>query len=169
MFCSGCGQAINQGQTFCPQCGRPVAPAVPPVPGFQFQLNSFAGKIHTLSIVWYIYSGLILIASIIGLTFARAFLEGHRFHGLMNGGMPMEWLGPAILHFAWIFIVIRVALAAAAAYGLMEHAPWGRVVAIVAAVFNILKFPFGTALGIWTLVVLLGYRNNALYEQLPQA
>jgi hypothetical protein len=39
-------------------------------------------------------------------------------------------------------------------------------VAIVAAVFSLLKFPFGTAMAIWTLVVLLGYRNTTLYEQL---
>jgi hypothetical protein len=29
-----------------------------------------------------------------------------------------------------------------------------------------LKIPFGTAIGIWTLVLLLGYRNTTLYEQL---
>jgi hypothetical protein len=40
------------------------------------------------------------------------------------------------------------------------------VVAIVAAFFNVLKFPFGTALGVWTLIVLLGYRNATLYDQL---
>jgi hypothetical protein len=40
------------------------------------------------------------------------------------------------------------------------------MVAIIAAIFSLLKFPFGTALGIWTLVVLLGYQNSALYDQL---
>ena len=44
--------------------------------------------------------------------------------------------------------------------------PWGRVVAIVAAFLCILKIPFGTALAIWTLVTLLGYRNTSLYDQL---
>ena len=48
----------------------------------------------------------------------------------------------------------------------LERAPWGRVVAIVAAILCLLKFPFGTAMGIWTLIVLLGYRNSTLYEQL---
>jgi hypothetical protein len=45
-------------------------------------------------------------------------------------------------------------------------------VAIVAAFLSLLKFPFGTALGIWTLITLLGYRNSTLYSQLswnPQA
>ena len=36
MFCSGCGQALNPGQTVCPQCKRPVAPLAPPVPGFEY-------------------------------------------------------------------------------------------------------------------------------------
>jgi hypothetical protein len=40
------------------------------------------------------------------------------------------------------------------------------VAAIIAAVFSLLRFPFGTALAIWTLVLLLGYRNSTLYDQL---
>jgi ABC-type glycerol-3-phosphate transport system permease component len=80
--------------------------------------------------------------------------------------MPPEWLFPAVLHFAWIAVVVRTALALMAGWGLMEHSQWGRIVAIVAAFLSLLKFPFGTALGIWTLVVLLGYRNSSLYEQL---
>ncbi len=46
----------------------------------------------------------------------------------------------------------------------MSAAHWGRIVAIVAAFLSLLKFPFGTAIGIWTLVVLLGYSNARLYE-----
>jgi hypothetical protein len=64
--------------------------------------------------------------------------------------------------------VVRSVLAAVAAWGLWERSGWGRIVAIVAAFASILKFPFGAALGIWTLVVLLGYRNRSLYHQLPR-
>jgi len=170
MFCSGCGQALAVGQAYCPQCGRPAAVAVPPVPGLQFQIENYAGKLKALSVVWFIYAGLALVTGMMGLFFANAFLSG-RFGPWMNGPwmhgpMPPMWFGPAILHFAWVFLVIRAGLALAAGYGLMEHAPWGRPVAIVAAIFSLLKFPFGTALGIWTLVVLLGYRNSTLYDQL---
>jgi hypothetical protein len=56
-------------------------------------------------------------------------------------------------------------MALVAGWGLWERTGWGRIVAIVAAFLNILKFPFGTALGIWTLVLLLGYRNSTLYQQ----
>ena len=48
------------------------------------------------------------------------------------------------------------------------RARWGRILGIVVAVLSLIKFPFGTALGIWTLVVLLGFQNSTLYEQLEQ-
>jgi zinc-ribbon domain len=171
MFCSGCGHALVQGQPFCPKCGRPVAPVVPPVPGFEFQLQSYAGKIKALSVLWFVYSGLSVLFGLAGMAFAAAFFHGHFgpwMHGpWSNGFPPPDWFGPAILHFAWVVLVTRTALALAAGWGLMERSEWGRVVAIVAAVLGLLKFPFGTALGIWTLVVLLGYRNSTLYDQLP--
>ena len=86
--------------------------------------------------------------------------------GPIDHGVNPPWFMPAILHFAWIMITLRSGLALAAGWGLMERAPWGRIVAIVAAFLCILKIPFGTALAIWTLVMLLGYRNCTLYDQL---
>jgi len=84
----------------------------------------------------------------------------------MHGPMPPMWLGPAFVHLIWVMLVLRAGLALAAGWGLMEHTQWGRLVAIVAAILCLIKFPFGTALGIWTLVMLLGYRNSTLYDQL---
>jgi hypothetical protein len=165
MFCSGCGQAIETGQAFCPKCGRAMAAPVPPVPGMQFLLESYAGKIRLLSIFWFVYAGLSLLLGLAGLTFAKAFFAGG-MGPWMHGPMPPFWVGPAFLHLIWVMLVLRAGLAVAAGFGLMEHAQWGRLVAIVAAILSLLKFPFGTALGIWTLVMLLGYRNTTLYDQL---
>lgn len=170
MYCSGCGHALASGQGFCPQCGRPAAPAVPPVPGLQIQLDSYAGKVRVLGIFWFAWAALSLAFGVIGLSFANAFMMGHLGPWMngpwAHGPQPFLWFGPALLHFAWIFLVIRSGLALAAGWGLMEHAQWGRVAAIIAAVFSLLRFPFGTALAIWTLVLLLGYRNSTLYDQL---
>ncbi|MGD0942166.1 MAG: hypothetical protein ABR905_20935 [Terracidiphilus sp.] len=171
MFCSGCGQALAAGQAVCSQCGRPAVPVIPPVPGLEFQVQNYAGKVKALSVVWFIYAAFSLITGFVGLAFANAFLNG-RFgpwmHGPWGGGNPMPpmWFAPALLHLAWVFIALRGGLALVAGWGLAERAPWGRIVAIVAAFLNILKFPFGTALGIWTLVMLMGYKNSTLYDQL---
>jgi hypothetical protein len=140
------------------------------VPNLAFELGNYANRIRALSTVWFIYGALVLLIGFIGMTFANAFLS----HGFgpwrgpwSRGDFPFgPGFGPAILHFAWIMIVVRAGLALAAGWGLMEHAPWGRVVAIVAAFLSLLKIPFGTAIGIWTLVMLLGYRNTSLYDQL---
>jgi hypothetical protein len=141
---------------------------VPPVPAMQFQLESYAGRVRALSVVWFIYAALTLMLSFVGMSFARGFMFNHFGPwGRWNGPFRPEWFGPAILHFVWVFLVLRAALLFGAAWGLMERAPWGRVLAIVAAIFSLLKFPIGTAIGIWTLVTLLGYRNQTLYDQLP--
>jgi hypothetical protein len=167
MYCSGCGQALAPGQQVCPQCGRPVAPPAPPVPNLAFELTNYANRIRALSTVWFIYGGLVLVTGSIGLSFASSFFN-NGFAPWMHGpwARPNFPFGPAIFHFAWIMVVGRAALAIAAGWGLMEHAPWGRIVAIVAAFLSLLKIPFGTAIGIWTLVMLLGYRNTSLYDQL---
>lgn len=166
MYCSGCGMALAPGQVACPQCGRPAAPPVPPVPGMEFQLQNYASKVKALSVVWFIYSAFALITGFVGLSFARAFLFGH--FGPWGGpnSMPPMWFAPELMRLAWVFITLRAALALAAAWGLYERSQWGRIMAIVAAFLNLIKFPFGTALGIWTLVVLMGYRNSTLYDQL---
>jgi hypothetical protein len=173
MYCSGCGLAIAPGVGFCPQCGRPLATPVPPVPGMNFLIESYGNKIRTLGVFWLVYAGISLLFGIAGLTFARAFFGSHFGMG-QNGpwgheGFPFgPWLWMAIWKFSWISMTIRLGLALAAGWGLMERAPWGRFVALVAAFLNIFHPLFGTALAIFTLVLLLGYRNNALYTQLPR-
>jgi hypothetical protein len=159
---------MEAGQSVCPQCGRPMVATVPAVPGLQFELISYASKIKSLSVVWFIYAGVSALLGFLGLAFANAVLSG-RFHYWMHGPVPPYWMmGPGLLHFARFFILLRVGLAVAAGWGLLERAAWGRIVAIVAAFLCVLKFPFGTALAIRTLVMLLGYRNTALYDQLQE-
>ncbi len=68
--------------------------------------------------------------------------------------------------FVWILLSVRVILCVVAGWGLLERTQWGRIVAIVAAILCLIRIPLGTALGIATLIILLGYRNSALYEQL---
>jgi len=173
MFCSGCGHALETGQAVCPQCGRPTAapppPPAPPVPNLAFELTNYSNRLRALSTVWFIYGGLVILTGVIGLSMANSFLNGNGpwMRGPWAHSFPFgPGFGPALIHFAWVMIIIRAGLAFIAGWGLMEHAPWGRVVAIVAAFLCILKIPFGTAIAIWTLVTLLGYRNTTLYDQL---
>jgi len=79
MFCSGCGRQLDTGQGFCPQCGRVAAPLTPPVvpaPGFEFELNRYAGKIRILGILWLVFGGLSLLAGLAALHFAHDLFSG---------------------------------------------------------------------------------------------
>jgi hypothetical protein len=181
MFCSGCGQPLTPGQAVCAHCGKPTSPVTPaapgapipnmPIPNMAFELANYSNRVRALSTVWFIYGGLVLITGLIGLSFASSFFNGGFgpwMHGPWgHGGFPFgPEFGHTILRFAWVMVILRASLAFVAGWGLMERAPWGRVVAIVAAFLSILKIPFGTAIAIWTLVTLLGYRNTTLYDQL---
>lgn len=166
MYCSACGHALVPNQPVCPQCGRPVA-AVPPVRGLGFELSSYVSRLRALAVVWYIFGGLSLAFGLIGLAFLDTWLHG-RFGYWVHGPFP-HLFGPAILRFAWVFTVTRAGLALVAGYGLMHREPWGRVVAIVAAFANILGSTLiGTALAIWTLITLMGYRNTTLYDSVAE-
>ena len=172
MYCSACGAGLAPGQAVCPQCGRPAMVAPAPVgPAYQFELANYASKMRALSTVWFIYGALALAFGFAGMMFANAWINGHgpwMTHGPWgHGGFPPFWFGP-VIRFGWMYVIARSALALLAGYGLMERAPWGRMAAIIAAFFNIIKFPFGTALAIWTLVMLMGYRNTTLYDQITQ-
>jgi hypothetical protein len=55
------------------------------------------------------------------------------------------------------------------AWGLSERQPWARPLGIVLGVFALLRFPFGTALGLYTLWVLLPAPSRREYEQIAHA
>jgi hypothetical protein len=147
----------------------PAGFPTPSTPGFEYQLAHYAGKVRLLGILWLVWAGISLVFGFAGLAFAKAFLAG-AFGPWANSpwahGGTMPWFFPMAMHFAWIFITLRAVLCAVVGWGLLERTQWGRILAIIVAILSLIKFPFGTALGIATLVILLGYRNTALYEQL---
>jgi hypothetical protein len=136
-----------------------------------YLVENYASKVKTLGVFWIGYGVLNLVFGLIGVAFLRTFASRWGWnHGPWGNGIPFgSWFGPAIVHLAFAAVWVRSGLAFAAGWGLMERANWGRFVALVAAFLSILKFPFGTALAIFTLVLLLGYRNNTLYAQLQRA
>jgi hypothetical protein len=49
--------------------------------------------------------------------------------------------------------------------GLLKFRPWARILAIILGVLHLLSFPLGTALGVYTLVVLLNAEAPAAFGQ----
>ncbi|MHB8608495.1 MAG: hypothetical protein ACYDCG_09365 [Candidatus Acidiferrales bacterium] len=73
------------------------------------------------------------------------------FGGLVSGGVLLALFAAAYLVLAW---------------GLLERQPWARILGIVLAFLTLLRIPFGTALGIYTLWVLLPESSGREYDAL---
>ena len=53
----------------------------------------------------------------------------------------------------------------AAGIGLLKFKGWARILAIIVAIFNVLLFPIGTALAIYTLVIMFNKEAEALFKR----
>jgi ABC-type glycerol-3-phosphate transport system permease component len=68
-----------------------------------------------------------------------------------------------------VVTVLSVALSAFTGWSLLKRKPWGRTLSIVAAILALLKFPFGTALGIYTLWVMVPAEAAMEWEAIAEA
>jgi len=49
-------------------------------------------------------------------------------------------------------------------YGLLNYKSWARILAIILATLNLILFPIGTAIGIYTLWAMFNDETKALFE-----
>ena len=67
-----------------------------------------------------------------------------------------------------VFLSATAVIELAAGWGPLERRPWARMFAIVIGCLSLVSFPFGTALGIYTLWVLASAGADAEYERLAR-
>ena len=169
MFCHNCGASIIQGQKFCSKCGAelaatanppaqaaPTSPAAAPSPPVERRIEKHA---KILAILWLAASGLRLLPGL-GLLF-------------FGGGMAMHFIPFPVRAFLLPFVGVVGAFLLAGAvaglvagWGLLNYRPWARVLALILGAISLIHFPFGTALGIYTLWVLLPTESGREYQRL---
>jgi len=156
MFCDRCGTALQEFQRFCPRCGKGVG-AVPLMP----VESRIAGHVRLLGIFWLAISAFRLLP---GLFLMSVFRYGTPF---FTPGIPGFVHG--ILRAVGGLLLVGAVIGLVAGWGLLERQPWARMLAIVVGCFSLLDMPFGTALGIYTLWVLLPARSEEEYRQIARA
>ncbi|HEV2522166.1 MAG TPA: zinc ribbon domain-containing protein [Candidatus Acidoferrales bacterium] len=179
MYCDQCGKEAASDAKFCSNCGRAfsaisapnVGPAgVPPVyyqPGATGRLNS---HLRTLGILWLI-CGVLRTFNVIGLWFIGRMVIPSILSSIpgISFSQPLEHLIRGGIFIASGFLLFQAALALVTAWGLLERQSWGRIIGIVAGILALLRIPFGTALGIYTLWVLLPAASEIEYRSLARA
>jgi hypothetical protein len=102
-----------------------------------------------------------------GLFSALLVFGGSVLGGLFSGSV-MGMLGAGLGGtFAAMFIALLSIPGLIAGYGLLKFQPWARMLTIVLAVFELIRFPFGTILGVYSLWVLLSREGAAQFQ--PQS
>ncbi len=63
-----------------------------------------------------------------------------------------------------ILIMAKAALGFVAGWGLLQREPWARILTLVLAFISLFNVPFGTAVGVYTMWVLLPGESEREYE-----
>ena len=151
MFCDRCGANLQGPETFCPHCGRQYG-AAPPAPVG----NRVAGHLRNLAILWLAYSALRVLPGLV--------LNSFSDWDFPFTGVPTQVVHEIVRTFGGVFLATGI-IGLIAGWGLYERRSWARMLAIVLAFLNLLHPPFGTAIGIYTLWVLLPAASEAEYRR----
>jgi len=177
MYCDKCGTPFAAGAQYCTSCGKPIVGAAAgpsgtrpaaavPTASYATKPASAGGdgrvgrNINLLAALW-LANGILRFIEVGWLMiFRRLVFDGG--WGWWHPGWPFHFwpfaaFGGATLAF---FGMIHLLLA----WSLYERQPWARVFGIVIGILALFRFPLGTALGIYTLWVLLPEGSAREYD-----
>jgi hypothetical protein len=160
MFCEACGTQLQPAQRFCSTCGKPVSPdpfaAARVTPGGRVRQH-----IHVLGIFWLVFSGLQVLGGLFLFAAASAFLVA-----LQHGSHAAPLFVRPLIAIIALLISGKGVLGVTAGIGLLRRAAWARALALFLAFLSLFELPFGTALAIYTIWVLLSPNADQQYRAL---
>jgi len=169
MFCDRCGMSLPDSARFCSGCGRAIA--VSTTATSALPIRRLDQHFSILGILW-------IVRGVLRIIFAGWFgLIGARWIGAIASAVtdrlpafphdfPLARLIETGIMFGTAMTVVIGIASIVAGWGLLERAPWARILTVVLAFLALLRFPFGTALGIYSLVVLFPEPSRIEYERL---
>ncbi len=158
MFCDGCGAAVQAGQAFCSRCGKQV---VGPVAATTQRPGRVQSHVHLLGILWLAISAFNTIGGVVLYIIANTLMA--HLHDMGAPEAPTSFLRP-LLNVIAILILAKALCGFFAGWGLLHREPWARVAALVLGFISLFNIPFGTAVGVYTLWVLLPAQSQLEYE-----
>ncbi|HZQ95871.1 MAG TPA: zinc ribbon domain-containing protein [Candidatus Sulfotelmatobacter sp.] len=164
MFCDACGTAVQPGQGFCSKCGKQI---VGPVSYVQPQAGRVQGHVRLLALFWLAFSAFNTVGAVILYVLANTLFVHLRNFGAPEA--PGAFLRPLLSVIA-IFLLAKAALGFMAGWGLLHYENWARILALVLGFLSLFtNIPFGTALGVYTMWVLLSSDSEREYDALAAA
>jgi|SRR5580658_103273 hypothetical protein len=162
MFCDHCGAQLQAGEPRCGRCGKTVLGLI------ALRQSRVREHVRLVGILWMAYSALYVVGGVALLVVAQTIFGG-TFH--IHGGPSPEvtvWLRP-LLTCIGCLVLAMAATGFFTGWGLLRREEWARSVALVVGFLALPRIPLGTALGIYTLWVLLPSQSDDEYKALAQA
>jgi hypothetical protein len=157
MFCDGCGSAVQPGQPFCSSCGKQI---LGPVVAMHPRRGRVQQHIHLVGIFWFAISAFNSLIGVVLYILANTLLAPGG-----GAGAPL-FLRPLLSAIA-VIILSGSALGFFAGWGLLHREPWARILALVLAFcVMFINIPLGTAVGVYTMWVLLPRESEEEYDAL---
>jgi len=172
MFCDRCGTALTPGAQFCSSCGKAVgaAPVAAPASATRPVSDGRVQRhIQLLATLW-LATGVLRFVEVGSIFIAGRmlpFLAGWG-HGMPFANWPFDFLSIGLYSIGGLLALFGVAHLVLA-WGLFQREPWARILGLVIGFLALLRPPFGTALGIYTIWVLLPQQSGQEYERLSRA
>jgi hypothetical protein len=164
MFCDGCGSEVQPGQAFCSRCGKQIVGSVSAVMPMPSRVQQ---HVHLLGILWLAISAFNAVAGVILFVLANTL-----FSHLHDMGAPQQvptGFLSSLVSVIGSIILIKAAVGFFAGWGLLQREPWARVIALVLAFISLFNIPFGTAIGVYTMWVLLPAQSQHEYDAVVAA
>jgi len=159
MYCYQCGTQIADEAKFCSGCGRALT-----TPTGQPPQRSMAR--HVTILAWlFIGTGVVYGMIALALVVVPSILRNIAFRIPPDVPFDVVRVASSIAGLAAIVVILVAAGTIAAGVGLLHYQTWGRTLALIMSAINLIKVPFGTALGIYGFWVLLSARGHQHYEQ----
>ncbi len=109
------------------------------------------GWLHIISGLFTVAIGLLVLFLLSGIGFVAADPEAIPILNVVGS-------------FVFAFLLLLALPGIVAGYGLLKRYSWGRVLAVIVSVFNLLNVPIGTLIGIYSLVVLLSHDTDVVFS-----
>jgi predicted nucleic acid-binding Zn ribbon protein len=158
MFCDKCGSPVQPEQRFCSRCGREFLSGSIAFP----QRTRVAEHFRFLGILWLALAALNAVGGLFLFVISNTIIR--RLPEMSPRAAAAVWLHP-FLSFIALLMFVKAGTEFLAGWGLLQREPWARMLTIVLAFLALFNIPFGTALGIYTLWVLLPAESDAAYQQ----
>src|ERR1700727_399918 len=156
MFCDGCGSAMQAGQGFCSRCGKQIVGPVSFTIPFRGRVQE---HLHLVGILWLSLSAFYVIGGMILLLMANTLLAP-------GGGAEAPFFVRPLLSVVAIFVLVKALVGFIAGWGVTQREPWARTLVLVLSFVSLFNVPFGTAVGAYTMWVLLASGAEEEYEGL---